>query len=75
MRFKPRVSVLVIYFEEFEMLQVLIFIYHPSDIAKIPLYHQKPCVILRFNKQPQELKQELRYTRSYNQLFQHVRDY
>lgn len=59
MRFKPHISVLVIYFEEFEMLQVLAFIYHPSNIAKIPLYRQKPSVILRFNKQRHELDKSL----------------
>lgn len=75
MRFKAHISVLVIYFEEFETLQVLAFIYHPSNIAKITFYRQKPCVILRFNKQPHELKQELRYTSSYKHLFKHVRDY
>lgn len=75
MRFKAHISVLVIYFEEFETLQVLAFIYHPSNIAKITFYCQKPCVILRFNKQPHELKQELRYTSSYKHLFKHVRDY
>jgi len=50
MRFKTHLSVVVIYFEQFEALQVLAFVYQQSNIAKITLYHQKPCVLLRFNK-------------------------